>query len=394
MPTTSQAMIDPLGIFMAGIRKRAHAHPIPLLSTRFDVVIEAGLVTATTTRIFRNTEAMPIEAILTFPMPVHATLFALEARIDGRLLQATAQRRDAARETYEAAIDQGKAAVLHEEVLRGIHTLSIANLRPGGDIEVTMRWAATLAFVAGAGWLRIPQTAGDVYGCSGFADTDELVADGRSGQRARLHIVGRDVAVSVAGVTLIDGRAEIPLDRPIDISTAAWPAATLAGRAADGRRVDMVITPSATGAARAAITVLLDCSGSMSERFESGRSGMTNHMAATAVIGGIGAALAEGDALELWEFNHDARPIGRLARFDDRAIGNLVGRLSHPQGGTETGHAVQTVARRTEACDILLITDGKSHALDVQALARLGRRISVLLIGEDSLEANVGISRR
>ena len=39
---------------------------------------------------------------------------------------------------------------------------------------------------------------------------------------------------------------------------------------------------------------------------------------------------------------------------------------------------------------MILITDGKSHALDVQELARSGCRFTVVLIGEDSLEANAG----
>jgi hypothetical protein len=41
---------------------------------------------------------------------------------------------------------------------------------------------------------------------------------------------------------------------------------------------------------------------------------------------------------------------------------------------------------------ILLITDRKSFALDVHALARFGRRVCLALIGEDSLEANVGFT--
>lgn len=45
---------------------------------------------------------------------------------------------------------------------------------------------------------------------------------------------------------------------------------------------------------------------------------------------------------------------------------------------------------RCDARDILLITDGLSHALDVQRLARAGRRISAVLIGAGSLEANIG----
>ena len=40
--------------------------------------------------------------------------------------------------------------------------------------------------------------------------------------------------------------------------------------------------------------------------------------------------------------------------------------------------------------DILIVTDGMSHALDVHRLAASGRRVSALLVGEDSLDANVG----
>lgn len=41
---------------------------------------------------------------------------------------------------------------------------------------------------------------------------------------------------------------------------------------------------------------------------------------------------------------------------------------------------------------ILLITDKKRFALDVQALARFRRRVSVVLIGEDSLAGNIGFT--
>ena len=64
--------------------------------------------------------------------------------------------------------------------------------------------------------------------------------------------------------------------------------------------------------------------------------------------------------------------------------------LSGPAGGTEIGTALAGVTALSQAQDVLLVTDGKSHALDVQALARTGRRFSVVLVGEDSLEANVG----
>jgi hypothetical protein len=386
MPNT--ALIDPLGVFMTRLHEAAGARPIPLVSTAFDVAIDSGLATVTTTRVFRNAEAVPIEAVMTFPMPVHAALFALEARIDGRRLKASAQRRQAARETYEQAIQQGKAAVLHEEVLRGIHTVSVANLRPGGEVEVTTRWTAALAFSGGRGRLRIPLTVGDVYGCSGLNDSDELVADATSGRWASL-AVSADGA-SVAGARLIDRRAQVPLNRPIDIEVPAWSASSLAGRAADGRRIDMTITPNAGGDAAAALAVLVDASGSMSCSFSSGRMAISNHDAAGIVIRALAMDLHEGDWVDLWEFSNSVRQVGALSSFEPGAIDSLLARRSPPGGGTETGRAVQAVAAGSEARDILLITDGKSHALDVQALAGLGRRVSVLLIGEDSLEARVG----
>ena len=389
MQTTAPSMIDPLGVFMSRLHQRDGSRPIPLISTSFDIAITAGLAVVTTTRVFRNAEAAAIEAMMTFPMPVHAALFALEARIDGRVLKAGAQRREAARETYENAIQEGKAAVLHEEVLRGIHMLSVANLRPGGEVEITTRWAAVVSFVEGAGQLRIPLTVGDVYGCSGLEASDDLVTGGNSGQTAQLRICPADGSVTVAAIRLIDGRAEIPMNRPIDLRIAEWSAVPLSGRAADGRRVDVTIAPTPAGKGYAAVAVLLDCSGSMSGRFGPG-STLTNHMAATAVVRGVGTALLAGDSLDLWEFGSNVRRVGALSLEDAGSIVELLDRLSAPHGGTETGRAVEVVAAGSEARDILLITDGKSYALDVQKLAGLGRRVSVLLIGEDSLEANVG----
>src|SRR5258707_4688421 len=102
----TQTRIDPLHAFMAGAF--ASAAPMPLLATRLEVVIDAGLAVVTTTRTFRNIESRSIEATLTFPVPVHATLFWLQARIGERVLRARARSKSAARAEYEAAIDSGK----------------------------------------------------------------------------------------------------------------------------------------------------------------------------------------------------------------------------------------------------------------------------------------------
>src|SRR3954447_11460792 len=150
------AMIDPLHAFVDGAIISGTQRAIPLVATRFDVRIAHGLAIISTTRSFRNVEPESIEATITFPIPVHAVLFALEARIEGRVLNARAQRKSAAREAYEDALERGKTAVLHEEVLRGVHMLSVGHIPPGAEIEVSATSTMTLTNINGRGSLRIP----------------------------------------------------------------------------------------------------------------------------------------------------------------------------------------------------------------------------------------------
>ena len=96
--------------------------------------------------------------------------------------------------------------------------------------------------------------------------------------------------------------------------------------------------------------------------------------------------------VDLWEFDDALTFVGSTRAGEKRQadLATLVRALSGPRGGTEIGNSLDRVLTRSKARDVLLITDGKSHALDVQALAQRGRRISAVLVGEDSLEANVG----
>lgn len=393
---------DPLAAFMTGAFTTDEKRPVPLVSTTFAVSIDSGFATVVSKRVFRNDEAGSIEATMTFPVPVHAALFALSVQMDGRVLRAQAQRNDAARETYEDAIERGKLSVLHEEVLRGVHMLSIGHLAPGAEIEVSTSWAATLTYVDGHGQLRIPLTVGDIYGPSGLADSDELVHGGPAAM-AKLVVRCPDGVVEVRGQPLVDGRATIPLSAPIDLVVTQAVHRVVRGVAADGRDVSLHIQPCAASPAALTVAVLVDRSGSMAERCSDATGPITKHDAIIAGLGVLAGGLAAADSVDLWEFGDDLRhlgstlspgrggrlPIVQSVKPRDR-LSALIGRLSPPQGGTEIGWALDAAMAGSEMRDVLLITDGKSHALDVQALARRGRRVTVVLVGEDSLEANVG----
>jgi hypothetical protein len=377
---------DPLVTFLQA--HTADKHPVPLAATRIDVTIRGALARVTTERTFRNDEKQSIEATMTFPVPVDATLCALSARIDGRTLTAVAQARQEARETYESAVDQGKAAVLHEELLKGIHMLSVAHVRPGATIVVTDTWTAPLAFVGGTAQLRIPTTVGDIYGCSPLAPSDDLVTADVV-HEATIRVVCEDGVATIARAGAAgDGSHTIKLDAPIDIAVSGFVPRALEGVAADGRRVTLHIEPAPVTDSSLDIDLLFDRSGSMNERASSDRDrGATKYEVAKA---GLVIAISEhfkpADRMRLWEFNEGVHCVGDGS---GTACKGLVQALRGPDGGTEIGRAIEAAIAADKTGNIVVVTDGKSWALDPQRLARTGIRLTAVLIGEDALDAGI-----
>jgi hypothetical protein len=377
---------DPLVTFLQA--HTADKHPVPLAATRIDVTIRGGLARVTTERTFRNDEEQSIEATMTFPVPVDATLCALSARIDGRTLTAVAQARQEARETYESAIEQGKAAVLHEELLKGIHMLSVAHVRPGATIVVTDTWTAPLAFVGGAPQLRIPTTVGDIYGRSPLAPSDDLIT-GDVVQEAMIRIVCEDGVATIARAGAArDGSHTIRLDAPIDITVSGFAPRALEGVAADGRRVTLHIEPAPVADASLDIDLLFDRSGSMNERVSSDRDRVATKysVAKTGLVTAIGEHFKPADRMRLWEFNEGVHCVGHGS---GTACKGLVQGLRGPDGGTEIGHAIEAAIAAEKTGNIVVVTDGKSWELDPQRLARTGIRLTAVLIGEDALDAGL-----
>jgi hypothetical protein len=385
MPSISmQPGTDPVSQAIARSAQMAGAKPVPLISTAYDINIRGGLADVLAVRTFRNTEQESIEATLTFPVPVHAVLYSLDARIGERTVKAVARAKTAARQTYEDAVDQGKTTILHEELLKGVHLLSVGHIAPKTEIAVAARFAVALARIGNRMLLHIPTTVGDIYGQSGLPDSDDFCHGGPA-QEADLKVTTDAGEVVLLGGQLTDGTARIPLDAPIHIEVKDWRARALQGRAADGRSVTLTVEPAPAGDGVVSAAILIDHSGSMGELC-AGNAGLSKHAAALLGLSEAAPDVREGDQLHLWEFNDHVRDLGRVPGKEWRPH---IRNLSAPSGGTEIGRALEAVVT-SGARDIILVTDGKSHALDVGKLASSGARFTVVLIGEDSLEVNVG----
>jgi vault protein inter-alpha-trypsin-like protein/VWA domain-containing protein len=382
--------LNPLAQFNNGAVARIGGieKPIPLTATRIEVKIRGGLATVATERTFRNQEDCSIEATMTFPVPVDAVLHALSARIDGRHLVAAAQARSSARATYEDALDRGKTAVLHEELLRGIHMLSVGHVRSGGEVAVTSVWTAPLTFAGATPTLRIPTTVGEIYGRSPLADCDDLVAGGPV-HTATLSIACRDGVATLHGGGLADGIHTVPLDRPIDIAVQGSSPRTLAGIAADGRTVTLDLEPVPQSERTLDADLLVDRSSSMAETADGDAEtrNLSKFNVMTAALAAAADRLHPGDRIRLFEFNNDVRMIGTGTGPD--ACKRLVRKIRGPSGGTETGKALLEIAADPCSGNVVIVTDGKTYALDVQQFTRSGLRVTAVLVGEDALDANV-----
>jgi hypothetical protein len=238
----------------------------------------------------------------------------------------------------------------------------------------------------GRALLRIPTTMSHMYGNPPMPDSDAPLREDVC-LHADLQVICDSGQARLAGAALVDGRAQLPLDRPIDIEVAGWMPALLRGRAANGCAVTLECTQAEGGEAPLDLALLIDRSSSM------------GYLAATAdgqalsthdvVLRGLVAAdalLRPGDRVAAWQFNDRVEPVVT----PDGRLSTLALVLGKPDRGTEIGQALQAVIQQSDARDILMVTDGESYALDVQALARSGRRISVVLGGRNGFSGKAG----
>jgi hypothetical protein len=387
------ASIDPLAHFLDAIFRRDDRKPVPLVATHVDVTIRGGLGVVTTQRTFRNIEKKSIEATMTFPVPVDATLCTLTANIDGRVLHAVARARNKAAKTYETAVAGGKSAILHQELLKGIHMVSVGHVRPGGDIVVTDTWTAPLSFLDQTPRLRIPTTVGEIYGRSPLAPPDDLVTGGIT-HKATVNIACNDGTAALLNAgPMVDGRYHVMLDAPIDIVVSGWTARKLTGVAADGRQVVLDIAPAPAVDASLDIDVLFDHSGSMSSYATSYSelSASKFDLAKAGLIAAIRHHLRPADRMRLWQFDDTVDCLGEATGANCEA---LVGNVDGPHGGTEIGRAFDAVLASGQgsgkAKNVVIMTDGLSWAFEPEKLARAGMRVTAVLIGEDASEAAIG----
>ena len=107
--------------------------------------------------------AEAIEAVYTFPLPNDAAVDDMSIIIGDRIIRGRIMERQKAKETYDAAKQQGKTAALLEQQRPNVFTQFVANITPNAEIKVTISYVETLRYTDDAYEFTFPMTIGKRY---------------------------------------------------------------------------------------------------------------------------------------------------------------------------------------------------------------------------------------
>lgn len=192
---------------------------LPLKHTHYFAEVSGFVARVEVIQTYTNPLDRAIEAVYVFPLPENAAVDDMKIRVGDRVIVAEIRERRAARRVYEQARAAGHTAALLEQERPNVFTQSVANIAPGAEIDVHLRYVQPLTYDAGEYELVAPLVVGPRFipgaptgtrrGLGGRADTDEVPDASRitppilgRGMRS-----GHDVSIEVViepGLPLVD----------------------------------------------------------------------------------------------------------------------------------------------------------------------------------------------
>ena len=202
------------GALMAKLPDQAKEVPVPLKHTSVVGSIDGYIATVDVTQQFQNPYNSKIEAVYVFPLPDNAAVSEFVMTVGERKIRGIIREREEAARIYNDARKQGHVASLLTQERPNIFTQKVANIEPGKQIDINIRYFNTLQYDDGAYEFVFPMVVGPRYNTP--ATTDGIGAVGRgnqgvSGQSTEVQYLtpgersGHDVSLSLninAGVNI------------------------------------------------------------------------------------------------------------------------------------------------------------------------------------------------
>jgi len=209
---------------------------LPLKSTDVEVRIAGVIADVTVTQVYKNEGSRPIEAKYVFPGSTRAAVHAMNVRLADRSIAARIREKQQAAKEYAQAKSEGKTAALLEQHRPNVFQMNVANIMPGDDVRVELRYTELLRAESGRYRFVFPTVVGPRYsGASATAETG-------NGWAAR-----PTLPEGTASPSRFDIR--VRLDTPISIKEAVSPSHGIDLRRNGERHADIGLAADARHAA-------------------------------------------------------------------------------------------------------------------------------------------------
>ena len=139
---------------------------LPLKSTDVQVNISGVIADVVVTQRYKNEGTVPIEAKYLFPGSTRAAVNGMNVRVGDRLITAQIREKRQAQVEYNAAKAEGKTAALLEQHRPNVFQMNVANILPGDDVQVELRYNELLVPTDGQYQFVYPTVVGPRYASS------------------------------------------------------------------------------------------------------------------------------------------------------------------------------------------------------------------------------------
>lgn len=154
---------------------------LPLKHTEVEATIAGVIADVRVTQVYRNEGNAPIDARYVFPASTRAAVYALRLRVGDRAVDAQIRERQQARREFDQARREGKSASLLEQKRPNVMQMAIANVLPGDEIAVELRYTETIAPDNGTYRFVFPTVVGPRY--NGGVSADGAPTEGHKAER-------------------------------------------------------------------------------------------------------------------------------------------------------------------------------------------------------------------
>ncbi|MCX7401167.1 MAG: VIT domain-containing protein [Planctomycetales bacterium] len=218
------------GCLMAKLPDVEKEVPVPLKHTSVTGNIDGYIASVDVTQQFQNPYSSKIEAVYVFPLPENAAVNEFVMTVGERKIRGIIREREQAEKIYNEARSQGHVASLLTEERPNVFTQKVANIEPGKQIDINIRYFNTLRYDDGAYEFVFPMVVGPRYNPPATTDGIGSVArggNGVSGQNTEVQYLasnersGHDVYMSLnikAGVNIENVRC---VNHSVDIKESS-----------------------------------------------------------------------------------------------------------------------------------------------------------------------------